>query len=345
MPKTPSHKLFDLIQSLSGAEKRYFKLFVQKGKSNTNNKYIRLFDAIDTQREYNDEALRKIVYKGKPIQSRKFSELKSYLYDLVLKSLHGYDEQSSVDFKLKNILLNIRVLVKRGHYTEALEQVKKGKKLAYTYDQFPVVLDLMAWEKKIAHTRDDISMLDDRLGEIEEEESQCLQQIAFVNQYRNLFYRILVVMRKYSLLRSEEKINMLKNLLDIPLMQTKDEELSFTAKVLRLRIQSVYAFSALNHNDFYSKSSDLLHLLESQPHFIREDLSDYFAALSNLTLSCGLLEKYSEVEGLLDKYKLLQPKTSHDELKIHTEYSLRPFPLPQTASASSVLGGLHHKSG
>ena len=293
MPKTPSHKLFDLIKSLSGAEKRYFKLFIQRGKSQTNNKYTRLFDAIDAQSEYDDEALRKIIYKGKPIHSRKFSELKSYLYELILKSLQGYDEQNSVDFKLKNILLNIRVLVKRGHYTEALEQVRKGKKLAYTFDQFSVVLDFMAWEKRIAHTRDDISMLDEQLEIIEEEESSCLQQIAYVNKFQNLFYRILVVMRKYSLLRSEEKINKLKKLLDTPLMKTEDERLSFTAKVLRLRIQSVYAFSALNHIDFYKKSRDLLQLLESQPHFIREDLSDYFAALSNLTLSCGLLEKYS----------------------------------------------------
>lgn len=327
MPKTPSHKLFDLIQSLSGAEKRYFKLFVKRGKSDKHNKYIRLFDAIDAQKQYDDEALRQLVYHGKPIQSRKYSELKSYLYELVLKSLQGYDEQSSIDFKLKNILLNVRVLFKRAHYSEALEQVQKGKKLAYTYNQFPVVLNLMAWEKRIAHTRDDIAMLDERLEEIEKEEGRCLIQIEYVNQYRNLYYRMLVIMRKYSLLRSEEKINMLKGLLDQPLMEITEESLCFTAKVLKLRIQSVYAFSALNHVDFHQKSNELLQLLESQPHFFREDLSDYLAALSNLTLSCGLLGKYTEVEELLGKYRTLSPKTIHDELKIHTEYYSKKFSL------------------
>ena len=73
MPKTPSHKLFNLVKSLSGSEKRYFKLFVNKNQTGKDNKYILLFDALDTQENYDDEALREIVYPNQTIQSRKFS--------------------------------------------------------------------------------------------------------------------------------------------------------------------------------------------------------------------------------------------------------------------------------
>ena len=47
MPKTPSDKLFRLVNSLSPAEKRYFRIFI-RGKTERDSKYLQLFDAIAT---------------------------------------------------------------------------------------------------------------------------------------------------------------------------------------------------------------------------------------------------------------------------------------------------------
>ena len=128
MPKTPSNKLFNLINSLSGSEKRYFKLFVNKNQRSKDNKYILLFDAVDAQDISNDEALRKIIYPNQEIQSRKFSELKNYLYELILKSMQGFDEKTSIEYKLKGMLLNIKVLFKRSHFEDCIEMMNKAKK-------------------------------------------------------------------------------------------------------------------------------------------------------------------------------------------------------------------------
>lgn len=57
MPKTPSSRLFDLIKSLSGSEKRYFKVM---NKAESNSKYWLLFEAIEEQEQFDDEALQKI---------------------------------------------------------------------------------------------------------------------------------------------------------------------------------------------------------------------------------------------------------------------------------------------
>ena len=93
MPKTPSSKLYNLVKSLSGSEKRYFKIFVNS-QGSKDNKYLQLFDAIDVQEEFDDELLKALVYGEEPIQSRKYSELKAYLYELILRSLQSYDEKS-----------------------------------------------------------------------------------------------------------------------------------------------------------------------------------------------------------------------------------------------------------
>ena len=54
----PSNELFDLIQSLTKSEKRFFKLHssLQSGDKN----YLRLFDAIDRMKEYDETSLKKV---------------------------------------------------------------------------------------------------------------------------------------------------------------------------------------------------------------------------------------------------------------------------------------------
>ena len=107
MAKTPSTKLYELIHSLTGSEKRYFKLYVNEhGKKNS--KYMQLFHALESMETFDEEQLKNNIYKGRAIESRKYSELKSYLYDLVLKCLQSYDEKRSVDYKLKSILKSIQ---------------------------------------------------------------------------------------------------------------------------------------------------------------------------------------------------------------------------------------------
>ena len=131
MPKTPSNKLYKLIKSLSGPEKRYFKLFArtptaEKNPASTSSSLKPLMLRKPTMTKSSSQS----IYAGEPIQSRKYSELKAYLYELILKALQGYDENSSIDFRLKRMLQSVRVLYRRSHYDDAIELLQKAKKLA-----------------------------------------------------------------------------------------------------------------------------------------------------------------------------------------------------------------------
>ncbi|MEM9917576.1 MAG: hypothetical protein AAF990_05735 [Bacteroidota bacterium] len=327
MPKTPSSKLFDIIKSLSGPEKRYFKLFVRSNKSDKDNKYIQLFDAIDAQASYDDEALRHQIYDGQPIQSRKFSELKSYLYELILKSLQSYDEKSSVDYRLKSALQSIKALYKRAHYQDCTELVHKAKKIAAEFESYNHLLELLRWEKQVAYIQLDISYLDKSLPGIEAEERECLKKLANIADYKNFFYHIIVSIRKDSLLRSEEKIEKLNKLIDHDLLRTPDNALSHTARVLYHRIYGLYYFSILSYDKLYQSGKELLKLMETRPVLLREDPSEYISALSNFAACCGLLRKYDEVKDCLEKLRKIKGTTLNDELRIHIEYYSKLFAL------------------
>ncbi len=318
MPKTPSSKLFHLVKSLSGAEKRYFKIFINS-KDAASSKYALLFDAIDAQAEFDDEALRQSIYGDEPVETRKYSELKAYLYDLILKSLQAYDEKSSIDYKLKNMLLGVRTLFKRSHFEDCKELLGKAKKVAANYDDFNTLIEILEWEKRVAYAQMDIAFLDKELPHIEEEEANFLHQLTNISAYKSIFFKILVSIRK-DVSRSEKQRMELSKLMEDTLLKNVQFAQTYTAKVLFYRIHSIYNFSISKFQEFYQTSKTLIGLMEENPLFLGEDVSEYISALNNHMVSCGRVGRLEEFVNTLNKLKKINPITVDDAVKIHRQY-------------------------
>lgn len=325
MPKTPSNKLFRLVKSLSGSEKRYFKIFINN-KGNKENKYLRLFDAIEAQEVFDDEVLQDIVYPDEQVESRKYSELKAYLYDNILKSLQAYDEKSSVDYRIKGMLLSVRTLYKRSLFDDCKELLNKLKKVAVRYEDFNAQTEILYWEKQIAYAETDITYLDKELDRIETEQRSLLQQMQRLSEYRNVFFELLILLRKDTA-SSEEKIKDL-NLHDSLFNRAEIEDTpSYKEKVLYYRALSLYHLSLKDFKSFYEVSKKLIQTFESKKYMLDEDVSEYISALSNHYIASGSLRKLDEVEEVLAKLKGVQPKTFDDKLKVYRQYYLGIFRL------------------
>ncbi|MFK7808082.1 MAG: hypothetical protein AB8F74_09815 [Saprospiraceae bacterium] len=320
MPKTPSDKLFNLIKSLSGSEKRYFNIYANNKWGDRQNKYLKLFSAIDQQKAFDEEALKKVIYQDEKFESRKYSELKAYLYELVLKSLQGYDEKSSFEYKLNNLMQHVRVLYKRAHYPEAREQLAKARKMAAHYESFITTLEILNWEKQIAYTESDIAFLDKELNRIDEEEQTCLEQLRNLSIYKNLFYQFMISIRKDAILRSDSQVSYLKRLMKHPLLTEEQKALSHRAKVLYHRIYGLYYYSISDYENFYQSSKRFLSVIESAPHLLKENVSDHISAISNVSLSCALTYRYNEVRETIGKFLEIKALTEDDEVWIHKQY-------------------------
>ena len=57
MSKKPSDSLHRLIHSLNKPEKRYFNIYASRHSSGKNN-YVKLFEAICLQKQYDEEKIR-----------------------------------------------------------------------------------------------------------------------------------------------------------------------------------------------------------------------------------------------------------------------------------------------
>ncbi|MBK8554715.1 MAG: hypothetical protein IPL65_02570 [Lewinellaceae bacterium] len=253
--------------------------------------------------------------------------MKAYLYDLLLKVLQQFDEQQSIEYRLNHFLQSIAVLFKRGHYQDCHELLLKANRLASKYESFTHLLDLIRWEKQLAYTRMDADFFYRELDRLVYEEKQALRLMDNVAAYRRAFFTIYASVKKDAQLRDEVLLHRLNDLLADPIFDNPDQALSHKARVFYYRTLNLYYYTVQNQEAFYESGQQLIALLESQPHFLQESLSDYIAGLSNFILSCGLQGKYDEVRSSLQKLHQLKPITADDRQKIHRQYYSNYFML------------------
>ena len=139
--------LFQLIKSLSKSEKRFFKIYSERHVIGERNNYVRLFDALDRQKKYNEQAILKKFANEKFI--RRLAVAKSYLYELILKSMNMYHAQNSIDAQIRELLGNVQFLYEKSLYSQADKLVNKAKKMVNDYEKWSFLVEIFRWEKKL----------------------------------------------------------------------------------------------------------------------------------------------------------------------------------------------------
>lgn len=107
-------RLFELIKSLTPEEKRHFKLSAKYG---TAKNYLKLFDALDKQEEYDEKAFQ-AKYKNEA-WIKNLSATKKYLYELILKDLQNNHHHESVTIAVLGEIQKIAILHKKRLFEQA----------------------------------------------------------------------------------------------------------------------------------------------------------------------------------------------------------------------------------
>ncbi|HMX41713.1 MAG TPA: hypothetical protein PKD78_15350, partial [Saprospiraceae bacterium] len=291
-------------------------------------KYLRLFELMAETEVLDENRLKSRLYDGKPPSSTHYTQLKAYLYELILKCLQSFDEHQTAEYRINQLLQGVTSLYKRGLYEDCLDLLKKAERLAKQHEAFAHRLEVIRWEKQLAYTRMDADYLHRHLEQLLHDEQQVLDQLRNAAEYRKAFFQVYsATLQRASLQRSAGPFGQIQNIVDQEIFSSPDLAISHRARVMYYRTLNIYHYGAMQYEQFYHTGKSLIGLLESQPHFLRESLSEYIAALSNFILSCGLLGKYEEVRHSLLKLRSLRPITEDDRRKIHRQYFSNIFVL------------------
>lgn len=146
MPKRSTDELFQLIKSLEKAEKRNFKLFVQRNAASPDMKTVQLFDAIDKLEDYDEDTL---LRKNKEIKKQQLPNLKAALYRQVLASLRVLKDDNNIQLQLNELMDYARILYNKGLYLQSLKTLERIKEDARIYHQLTYYLQALMFERKI----------------------------------------------------------------------------------------------------------------------------------------------------------------------------------------------------
>ena len=309
------NSLFSLIHSLSPSEKRYFKLFTQRQVQHKNTNYAKLFDAINEQEIYDEDALLKKFKKE--TFTKQFGVAKNYLFSMILSCMQQYNEENFIEWKIRNMFLQVKILASKGLDAEAEKLIKKTKELAWQYEFYYVIADIVVLEKYLFGNL--------RIGEptiesymtIEKEEAQAFEIANTHQQIGNVWHYLTLLELEIGVLPQ----NVIKQRADIYVNaynMKQEPPVSYNAKFRYYSTWSLY-YNLINdqqRNYECCKKGVLIReeQIAHQPLLNMDPLASYY----NFLLSCEKAERWDEFELYLNKiYNFIAPTIEVNIRRMH----------------------------
>ena len=137
--------VYDLIRSMSKAEKRNFKLYATRLSGNQEAKFISLFDCMDALDEYDET---KILQRC-PIKKEQLPNMKAHLYKQILVSIRLLDAQRTVPIQLREQIDFARILYDKGLFRQSTKILEKAKEQALFYEQYTQAIEIIEFQKRL----------------------------------------------------------------------------------------------------------------------------------------------------------------------------------------------------
>ncbi len=330
--KSPTD-LFQLIKSMTKSEKRYFKVYASKHANRPSN-CVRLFDAIESQKEYDEEAIRKQFRNERFI--RQLPVQKNYLYDLVLKTLRSFHSGRTVEIRLEESMHEVEVLYNKGLYSQCSEILSRTRPPAYQHELFDQLLAILGWETRLAYATGAV----ERLHSLADEREQILEMSHNLNLFFKISLQLLEIERTNGWLRDERSRQAIQEIAGNPLMASEERALSFKAKTTFYNSWTVIHALLGDHEGAYRSAIDYLQLLESRPEYVSDNSRSYISALSNAISACFRLRKFDEMRGYMKTLESVP--TDSEEVKARIQSMIFHHTLNTYVSSGDFVEGRAH---
>ena len=301
--------LFDLIKSLTKTEKRHFRLFVNRSGNTEEVKFIKLFDAMEAMKAYDDVAILKRVPSIKKVQ---FSNQKAHLYRQILASLRHYHIGQNIDIQLRENLDHAKVLYNKGFYKQALKMLDKTKSLARDNKQFTISLEVMEFEKLI-ESQYITRSIENRAESLTQEVQETTKIIKAGHQLSNLTLNLYSLFLKNGYARSEKDFEEVQAYFKANMPDVNPDDLSFYEQLYYHQSHVWYNKIIQNFPNVYRHAQAWVELFkahpdmaEKQPVHIIKGYRNLLAALFQLQYYTRFCEVLEEVEALSQNSKIVR---------------------------------------
>ncbi len=298
--------LFDLIHSMTKGEKRHFKTYTQavEGKSKA---YLKLFDAIDRQKEYSEEALKK-KFKNESFIGH-FPVVKNYLRNLILKLMRLYREDKDPKQRMKAYLSNCKILRSKGLYSQAIKEMEKGLKLARKLDMALYIAQFLNFKIDIISKSQYMMASFEEVNDLIDQKEKSSEDFLVFAKYGCISQKVENIIIRYGY-RSEETRKRIQEIYDLVPIKEVAETHSPRMRYSVHQVRAVINYCYNDYKQYHIEIGAILDALEANPLLLEVELNSYISTLNNYCLSCCYvsslefhLEQCKKYEKVILKYK------------------------------------------
>ena len=299
MPKRLTDELFQLIKSLGKAEKRNFKLYVQRNAASPDMKTIQLFDAMDKLDDYDEDLLLK---RNPDIKKQQLSNLKSHVYRQILASLRILRDENNIQLQLQEYMDYARFLYDKGLYLQSLKTLDRMKLFAREHYQLTYVLQALIFEKKMEALYITRS-IENRAETLAKEVEETNDRLVMIGKLSNLSLQLYSWYINMGHARGDKDRMAVKAFFETNLPQNARLYKGFYEKHYLYESYCWYGFILQDLLMYYRYCQKWVDSFEQEPIMIKVDTQLYIKGMHNLLNAHFLLLNHEKFSTDLQKFE------------------------------------------
>lgn len=303
--------LFQLVQSLTKAEKRHFKLYtsLQQGSK----EYLHLFKLIEKE---NDLTKVKKTFASSKSKSSYESSSK-YLYKVIIDSLLQLKSAADKTSRLANSLMRARILFEKSLYEDGFRLLEKIQRDAAKNEEFIIQL----WATQIElyylsnlnfHTVTEKFLIEKqmKIDELLKYQKNIYQHTAL---YELLRHRL---MYKGGVRTKEQKDELNDLVLSELNFNSNPLADTFESEKIHLLFQSYYFITINDYKSALKTFYELNDLLKDHKHLWIERPIDYLSTIEGILDSLLSIKQYKEIQLFLKTLNKIEIKSTYFDVMV-----------------------------
>jgi len=291
-----------LVRSLSGSEKRHFKLQIKKQAGNKD--YLNLFNIIDSTKTADVTVLNEKFKKLHPNTS--IDNSARYLIKVLTDCLIRAKIERDLFFQSLQGLMRIRILQERALPEESYRQLKKLRQDAIHSQQHLIEYFTYRYELNYLSELNFLDLSDHLLVNMQMQAKKSLRNLNQLQDHYSLFELL-----KYRIIRSghissEENKKKLNDLIlsEMALVANKGMN-SFTTQKLHLLFQSFFLMNTGDYDSALKSFYNLNSLFEQNLRLLDHPPMDYLSSLNGTLDSLHTIGRFDSIQPFSEKVRWL----------------------------------------
>lgn len=304
MAKNIKAALYELVQSMTKSEKRYFKLLASLHTIGEKNNYVVLFDYLDNQPIYDEEQLFK-DFKGEAFLN-KFSITKRRLYDHLIDALNQFHSAKHAEDEIFRLLSGARVLFDKALYDQSDRMLVSAEKLARKLELTHLILAVDVAKKKRFEQTQYFNHTAQELTEYQLQEEEDNMKHRYQQQLFWIKSRLFRLLNQTGISRNEEQKNLYNQIFQELQELHQPNNPSIESQYLYNHILSAYYFAIRENETSFQYLKKNRDLLQNHSLYLGNNPEKYLSVLSNLIHAADQNQLQQEATAFLAELKTFQ---------------------------------------